>query len=130
MDLQYIQYCIHYMHVYGLLSLTHEMNTTGCKIFGARMGLGPWILEVAREARWWGATSCSSCPWGALAFLALLVFLSGAAVGICGTLLVVSVQCRRALTLLLSFAANCLGAGIQPTPPSLSVRLSQYRRDQ
>lgn len=105
------------------------MKTTGCKIFGARMGLGPWILEAAREARWWSSAPCTSCPWGAVAFFGILVFCTGIICGICGTLLVVSAQCRRFLTLLLGLVANCLGGGVQPGPQSLAVRLSQYRRD-
>ena len=47
------------------------------------MSLAWWLPELIRELRWLGSSSCSGCPWGAIALAIVVCALACCTLGFC-----------------------------------------------
>lgn len=114
-----------YMHIYLFQRL---MVSLAASSFWVRMSLSGWALELAREVRWWGSSTCVGCPWGAIALGILLACCLGCCIGACVTLAFTSLTCRHILAGVLRCLIGAVSTGgLAPQP--LGTRLAQYRRD-
>ncbi len=91
------------------------------------MSLSIWGLELIRELRFWApASTCASCPWGAIiGLLLVLTCLCGCCLGACGAIIAVSDNCRKLLVLGLRLCTQGCGAPTVAEP--ISQRLAEYR---
>ena len=90
-----------------------------------RMSLALWLPEVFRELRFWTSAS-SGCPWGALAFVGLLLICICWTFGFFTATLIFSHHCRRVVLHL----ARALCAALEPRVGALDLRgrLAQYQQ--
>ena len=83
------------------------------------------VPEVLRELRWWSAPT--SCPWGAVLLVVLLVCSCSCIVGFCLGALTFNPFCRR---LAFNLAKVCLVGveGERTGTVNLRSRLAEYHR--
>ena len=107
--------------------LLHSVDVNmASSLFGSSrfMNLG-FAFDLLRELRFWAPAS-SSCPWGAVGLLVVLVAITcwwcGFAVAAC----VLSQHCRRVVTVVLrALISSAQAPGV---PPDLRGRLAEYHR--
>ena len=113
------------MHSYLFQRL---MVSLAASSFWDRMSLSGWVLELARELRWWNSSSCVGCPWGAIALGLLIAWCLGCCLGAFIALTFTSNTCRQILVGILRCLVSAAGpAPFAPQP--IGARLAQYRRD-
>lgn len=93
--------------------------------FKLRMSWAYFLPDLLREVRVWSLPS-SSCPWGAVGLVVVLVWLIGCCCGATFAALALSVQCRRILHLGLRLAAQWSAGPAESS--ALSSWLQEYNR--
>ena len=108
------------------LPITSNQNAWQ-KSFGVklRMSWAYLLPDLLREFRVWSIPS-SSCPWGAIGLVVLLVWLAGCCCGAALASLVLSIHCRRLVHLALRVAAQWSAGPVDS--PAVATRLREYNR--
>lgn len=104
------------------------VETSVClKLSGFKhMHFGSLLPEVLREARWW-LSSTTTCPWGAIAFLVLLLAIWSFVIGFVVGAVSFNSYCRRCL---LQLARACIAGFETEAGPVVDLRhrLARYRQ--
>lgn len=114
-----------------LISLFSHMCFISCildmiawsSLLGQVMNLS-FVAELLREFRWWSLPASNSCPWGAVALVALLLGICCWACGFITAACVLSYHCRR-FTLLV-IRALLASVPLPASGPDLRGRLAEY----
>ena len=114
-----------YMYIHmSLLSLRKSYNASWHQLLWVKcMSYLAVAGDLFREARFWFGSS--TCPWGAIAGISLLIFWCGVITGFAFGACIFSSGCRGILLVVCrALLAHC-GAGFSH---SAETRLAQYRR--
>ena len=98
------------------------MNNSCVIASWVQMSIAWGALEVLREIRWaWAPTS--HCPWGGVAVVCILIFITGLCLGATISACVFSTTCRRVFLLI----AQVLVQPVPNPPVNMRDRLAEYR---